>query len=233
LEAGFGFPGCVPGEDRRDLPKPPFIGGMLDASLEISWSPGELFLSDYRGNLGDGQRWRMGVLSKTGGATRLMVRGQAGLPPGIGLALLDESRGRVMRLTSGEASYVAESVKRDMFSLLLGTESYLAEKTTIILRENLQFNLRQNRPNPMRRSTVIEYALPGTEGASARPVKLNIYNGNGRLVKRLVDDTQLPGWHKKTWGGRDDLNAPLPAGLYLYRLESGKFKSVRRLVLLP
>jgi hypothetical protein len=175
----------------------------------------------------------MGVLSKTGGTTRLKVQGQAGLPPGIGLALFDESRGRVMQLTSGEATYPAASGKREMFSLLLGTESYLAEKTTLFLRENLELSLRQNRPNPMGRFTVIEYALPWTAGASPRPVKLNIYNGKGRLVKRLVNDTQLPGWHKKTWWGRDDLETPLPAGLYLYRLESGNFKSVRRLLLLP
>ena len=71
--------------------------------------------------------------------------------------------------------------------------------------------LAQNRPNPFRDVTRIEYVLE-TRG----PVRLNLYDVTGRLVRRLVDRVELAGNHEVTLGAGD-----LPAGTYWYRLESG------------
>ena len=80
--------------------------------------------------------------------------------------------------------------------------------------------LAQNRPNPFRDVTRIAYVLE-TSG----PVRLNLYDVTGRLVRRLVDGVELAGSHEVTLGADN-----LPAGTYWYRLEfAGRTESRKAL----
>lgn len=81
-------------------------------------------------------------------------------------------------------------------------------------------NLGPSRPNPFRKTTDIEYALP-----DAREVNLTIFNIQGQLVKTLVSEAEGPGYHVARWDA-----SSMPAGVYLYRLRAGEFAKTRAMV---
>ncbi len=90
------------------------------------------------------------------------------------------------------------------------------------------YDLYQNYPNPFNPSTVIPFDVPGQ---GERPVRLTIYDLRGRRVRFLVSGNVTPGRRVVHWDGRDDRGEPVPSGLYLYRFDSGDFRSTRRMLL--
>jgi hypothetical protein len=90
-----------------------------------------------------------------------------------------------------------------------------------------EYALAQNFPNPFNPETWIKYQLP----ASAH-VRLSIYNSLGQEVRRLVDYTQPAAYHQVVWDGRNDAGNPLPSGIYFYRLETSKFTSIKKMVMM-
>lgn len=89
------------------------------------------------------------------------------------------------------------------------------------------FALQQNYPNPFNPETSIQYQLP-TPGH----VTLVIYSSLGQEVRRLVDRSQPAAYHVVVWDGRDDSGNLLPSGVYFYRIESGKFTAMKKLVMM-
>jgi hypothetical protein len=84
-----------------------------------------------------------------------------------------------------------------------------------------QFALEQNYPNPFNPTTTIRYALP--EAAS---VKLAVYNALGQEVAVLVQGSQTAGFHEARLDG-----SGLASGVYVYRLEAGRYTDQKKLVL--
>ncbi len=84
------------------------------------------------------------------------------------------------------------------------------------------FGLRQNYPNPFNPLTIINYQLPIDSW-----VTLKVYNLLGEEVATLVDGLQVAGYRFVEW----DASA-LSSGIYLYRLTSGTFTNVKRMILL-
>src|SRR5205085_11483156 len=68
-------------------------------------------------------------------------------------------------------------------------------------------------PNPAFGAARITYTLP----MNAR-VRLTIHDVQGRTVATLVADEQAAGRHAIAWNTRGTAGEPLPAGLYLARL---------------
>lgn len=77
-------------------------------------------------------------------------------------------------------------------------------------------SLRGNRPNPFNPSTSIEFDL-----AEARPVRVDVFDLDGRLVASLLDRRLEAGPHSVGWSGRDSRGLPVPSGAYLYRIDCG------------
>jgi endo-1,4-beta-xylanase len=77
----------------------------------------------------------------------------------------------------------------------------------------LDFTLEQNFPNPFNPATTIRYALRKSSN-----VELIIYNVKGEKVRTLIDANQGIGEYSLSWDARDDLNSPVPSGVYFYRL---------------
>jgi len=80
-------------------------------------------------------------------------------------------------------------------------------------------------PNPMTRSTTIEYAL-----RHAGPVTLAIFDLSGRRVSLLVDGDRTAGTHWASWNGRRDNGGAVPHGVYFARLTSGGATDRRSIV---
>jgi len=90
------------------------------------------------------------------------------------------------------------------------------------------FTLYPNNPNPFNPATEIRYEL-----FTPVPVRLQIYDTAGRLVRTLVDaPLQRPGPHSLRWDGRDGYGATVASGVYFYRLEAGEYGKTRRMALI-
>ena len=83
------------------------------------------------------------------------------------------------------------------------------------------YKLAVNYPNPFSGITHIRYALP-----ESTPVQLDVFDLLGRRVKTLVSSEQQSGWHDVEFDG-----SSLPAGMYLYRLETDTFIDVKTMVI--
>ncbi|TDI85126.1 MAG: T9SS type A sorting domain-containing protein [Caldithrix sp.] len=94
-----------------------------------------------------------------------------------------------------------------------------------------EFILSQNYPNPFNPETIIRYNIPRTLRATAQ-VTLAIYNLNGQLVRKLVDELQSPGAHRVTWDGLDKTGRLAPSGIYVYRIQVGAFEESKRMIFL-
>lgn len=88
----------------------------------------------------------------------------------------------------------------------------------------LEFGLEQNYPNPFNPSTIIKYSLP-----SAEFVKIKLYDILGNQIALLVSETKEAGNHSYQLS-TDNYN--LSSGVYLYRIEAGKFVSTKKMVLI-
>ena len=82
--------------------------------------------------------------------------------------------------------------------------------------------LDQNYPNPFNPTTKISFTL--TEG---NYTTLRVYNLLGQPVANLVSTELTPGYHQVTFNASE-----LSAGMYFYRIESGNFSQVRKMLLL-
>ncbi|MDE3058212.1 MAG: family 10 glycosylhydrolase [Bacteroidota bacterium] len=84
-----------------------------------------------------------------------------------------------------------------------------------------QFTLWQNYPNPFNPATRIRFTLQSSEFTS-----LKVYNVLGQIVATLVSEEKSPGTYEV------ELNASaLPSGVYIYRLQSGSFVDVKKMLL--
>jgi len=79
-------------------------------------------------------------------------------------------------------------------------------------------------PNPAREKLTLSYQLE-----NAAFVNLDVYNINGELVRKLVNERQPQGKNVIEWNRSDEERRPLPGGVYFYSLKideqlySGKF----------
>lgn len=90
--------------------------------------------------------------------------------------------------------------------------------------------LLQNYPNPFHSSTVIRYRVP--EGLGFQPVTLEVFDVSGRVVRTLIDGSQLAGEYELRWDGEDEAGRTVAAGIYHYRLQAAGQTSANRMVLL-
>ncbi|HYQ88131.1 MAG TPA: matrixin family metalloprotease [Candidatus Binatia bacterium] len=84
------------------------------------------------------------------------------------------------------------------------------------------FAFKNSGPNPANPQAKLVYALPSS-GGSSYGVKLSIYDVNGRLVRKLVDEQQVAGPHVAVWNGTDDSGRGVASGHYYARINAGTF----------
>ena len=91
----------------------------------------------------------------------------------------------------------------------------------------LNFSLHQNYPNPFNPVTSLRYDLP-----EYGLVNITIYDMMGRIVKTLVNSSQMVGYKSIKWNATNDRNEPVSSGLYLYSIQAGEFRQTKKMVLL-
>lgn len=86
--------------------------------------------------------------------------------------------------------------------------------------------LMQNRPNPFRSFTLLEYQVP-----VSGKVSLRVFNALGQEVAVLVDQYQTAGTHQVNWDASDKGSVTLPKGIYIARLNVGGVVSTRKVII--
>ncbi len=89
------------------------------------------------------------------------------------------------------------------------------------------FALHQNYPNPFNPTTTIAFDVPELSN-----VRIDIYNLLGQKVRTLVSGQHEAAYYTVNWNGTNDFGSPVASGMYIYRIEAGKFSAVRKLVLM-
>ena len=90
-----------------------------------------------------------------------------------------------------------------------------------------QFRLYQNYPNPFNPITTLKYILPQDSF-----VDISIYDLLGNLVKKLSSEHQSFGYKTVQWDATNNKGQPVSAGVYLYSIETEKFRQTKKMILL-
>jgi hypothetical protein len=91
----------------------------------------------------------------------------------------------------------------------------------------LTYRLSQNSPNPFSSLSRITYEVPvETE------VSVKVYDGLGRVVEVLARGWRTPGRYDVLWDRCDSKGCRVPAGTYFCRMETGRFSSTRKMVVI-
>ena len=85
-----------------------------------------------------------------------------------------------------------------------------------------EFSLKQNYPNPFNPSTHLEFGI-----SDLGFVSLKVYDITGKELKTLVNEIKPAGNYSIEFNGSN-----LPSGVYYYKIESGNFMQVRKMILL-
>ena len=133
------------------------------------------------------------------------------------------------------SKWILTSVEGDIFELsgsghFSMTNIEYAEFTLVkseISMEPVMFGLQGSYPNPFNPTTTINYSVE-TEGLTS----LIVYDMMGREIKSLVSGYLMPNHYTVVWNGKDYFDRQVPSGIYLYRLTSGEFTDMKKVMLL-
>ena len=89
------------------------------------------------------------------------------------------------------------------------------------------YYLSQNFPNPFNPTTTIKYDL-----VKRSKIELIIFNILGQEVKTLVNEYQEKGRKIVFWNGDNNFNKKVSSGVYFYRISSGDWSDIKKMILL-
>ncbi len=117
--------------------------------------------------------------------------------------------------------------KNSRNELIVNTNSIslqpLSQDSTEVGAENYNSNnniLKQNYPNPFNPSTTISFNLP-----ERSYVELNVYNVLGVRLATLIQGVKDAGLYSVQFNA-----SKYPSGLYIYELQTNKFKLTRKMI---
>lgn len=119
-----------------------------------------------------------------------------------------------------DSSLVLEFPPRSITTLSLSGDQVTSVADNIL--SPTEFTLLQNYPNPFNPSTTISYTIPKT-----CLVSIKIYNMLGKEISTLVNEEKPAGNYVVQFDG-----SKVASGIYFYRMQSGNFTEVKKLVLI-
>lgn len=117
-----------------------------------------------------------------------------------------------IKTTTGFYSYSIQDIQKLTFNLdtsLVSVEDY--KELAQILNS---FILLQNYPNPFNPATTIEFNIPYSS-----KVEVNIYDINGQLINRLMNEVLTEGNHKTIWNSKNGQGQTVASGAYIYQVK--------------
>ena len=120
-----------------------------------------------------------------------------------------------MNLNQGNYNYRLKQID------LNGNFTYYNLSNEVVIGIPDAFSLSQNYPNPFNPRTIINYQLP-----LSGHVSLKIFDVLGNEVETLVNEVKPAGRYKVDFNA-----ASLPSGIYFYKIKTGNFSEVKRMML--
>ncbi len=102
-----------------------------------------------------------------------------------------------------------------------GNFSY-SKEVNVSVTSPIQYALEQNYPNPFNPNTIIKYSVP-EDGL----VKLKVYNLLGEEIITLVNSAQKAGRYEVVFDA-----SKFASGVYYYRMETQKYTSIKKMILI-
>lgn len=135
-------------------------------------------------------------------------------------------------LPSGSLGAIVVEIKDPSEKANVTGEVTINESAPSTIELNVQalpykYDLSQNYPNPFNPTTTIKYQIP-----EQAKVSLVVYNQLGQVVKTLVDQEQDAGYYKVRWNGDNNFGSKVASGVYIFRMYTGSFVSVKKMVFL-
>jgi len=96
-----------------------------------------------------------------------------------------------------------------------------------IQSQNSQTALHENYPNPFNPETTISFTL-----GKDTTVQIDICNVKGQVVNNIVNRHMSAGTHRIVWDGKDNFGHPVSSGMYFYRMTTGEYTSMRKMLLM-
>jgi hypothetical protein len=124
-------------------------------------------------------------------------------------------------------SFKTLDIKAGQISVYIDDIYYAAKPTAVaeaavVAPMPADFRLYSNHPNPFNPTTMIRYDLP-----TGAPVKIVVYDVIGRTVQTLVNEFKCAGSHETAFNG-----VSVAGGLYLYSMEAGTFRDIKKMMLI-
>ena len=174
----------------------------------------DMFSTDFRPAIGEGQSWEFEVSRQYGTTGTLRFDGLGGIPPEYEVYLINGYNSAPVNLRQNP-EYSFTSVSTTMpFRILVGTGGYIERQVAAEVPS--EFSLAQNFPNPFNSTTSISVKLPRDSR-----IRLDVYSVLGQRVATIADGEYPGGTHTFLWSGTDDRGMPVSSGVYLYRLLDG------------
>jgi len=85
--------------------------------------------------------------------------------------------------------------------------------------------LKHNYPNPFSSETAIRFGVK-----DAQPVRIEVFNAKGQLVRTLLHDRLAKGHYQLAWNGTDNYGKLVASGIYFCRMSAGDYKSVKKML---
>jgi len=126
-----------------------------------------------------------------------------------------------VRPTNHSFSAHYDSTSYGLIGAICITEKTTTNLHSVQLDSDSGFELGQSFPNPFYQSTIIEYTIP-----EAEHVIVKVFDSFGKEIETLVNKRLAPGNHQIKWDA-----AGLPAGIYFYRMQAGRYFKVRKTIL--
>ncbi|MGB3478432.1 MAG: T9SS type A sorting domain-containing protein [bacterium] len=105
-----------------------------------------------------------------------------------------------------------------------GTAFIGYDTVRVIGHDNVVFNIT---PNPFKEKTSITMTCPGSSDISVR-----IYNVNGALVRDFNTMSEISGVATITWNKKDNSGRIMPAGIYLFKIQTENTSVTRKVIIL-
>ena len=226
--------GAMDGKDNLDSPEPPVFDKYLSLYSVLINAKGkkQKITSDFRGVSDSLQVWDLVLDSKVDQDIATMNLSMMG---DIGTSVvwfIDMQNGQAHDLSQTSNSTFSIDLGPNQLSnkykLVYGDE----EEAGALVRDIValipkEFSLGNNYPNPFNPLTTIPFTIskPGL-------VVINIYDLNGRLVRRIVNKHLGTGRYSRIWDGKNSQGIPVSSGVYYYGLQTKTFNGYKKMILI-